>query len=277
MRQKKNVTPLAKERILNTIRIDRMETRNMALRIPLQPFMEYMMDVTSEALRGNMYENNTINIQNKNAGLKFTITKMEDESGARNHYAVKLYNGNEIRFSGTVMNAGAFDKNQWYFTEKYEDVVSTSDIDQFIEATAILRSKMFTDRASSVTKLLQWVVYCGQPNKKYNFDKDTYVIRNDHDGVIDMTLMMSDIEIAVYTFGIEADGIPQVIHEQNNHEVPPAVTLNLGETIKDATCSKFQSCEVERVKALQDQFNASHAGIHYSERAKLNDLFKNYS
>lgn len=277
MKNKKQIISFAKERTLNAIKIDRSQFANAVIEVPLQPYMEYMMDVTSEALGTSANHTNTINIQNKNTGLRFAITKIEDDSFTNDHYAIKLFNGNEIRFSGTVLNRSSHGRNDWYFTEKYEDAVSATDISRFIEATAILRAKLFTEQSDSLEKLMQWTLVCMAENaRQYKFDADTKILRTEHDDITDLTLEMGGITIAECTLCIDDNGMPQVLHMQEFHNVPVPVLIKLGSTMQQTVRDKFKNSDIVRIQALQDKFNQSHAGVHYNEQAKLNDLFKQY-
>ncbi len=268
----------AKNRTLAAIQIDRQSALTEILQEPLQPYMEFMMNVAAEAIlkRGI---NDTININNKNTGLRYQIHKIEksSEDDSTDRYNISLYNGNEIRFNGIVLNGGLQNQNQWYFTQKYEDVVSKNDIAQFIQATAILYGKMQTDRDCDLETLVQWVALKQDPSKeRFDFDKTSYIIfQPDGDGY-QANFYMQNINLCSVMVYACFENIPIVENATVYHDVSQNVLNGLADMVRKDAYQRIVDIKREEVEAAQKHFFNTHAGIHYNEQATLNDLFKQY-
>lgn len=266
-----------KARTRGAIGRDRAELKNSIIKEPLQPFLKFMLDVASDAIAAGDYSKNNINIQNKKAGLKFVITRMPELNEINAQYEIVLYKGNEIRFKGNVINGSTVGDRQWFFTQKYEDIVSKTDVQQFIKATAILFATLRTSVVPTMKELIEWTILQVSPKAhEYKYNHDATVSFQKNDDYIDCTLDIQGIVLYTCKVRLDVNGIPSVVTDDTLHEMPQHVLDTLCGLVRSGAKDKLIEIQNRVISEQQEQFYGTHEGIHYHETAILNDIFKSY-
>lgn len=277
MRKKSDINAV-KERTLNAIRIDRQHEKIEIIREPLQPFLEFMLEVATKALAKKPED--CLTIKNENTGLKFQISKLSEEDTEENYsrYTMTLYNGNEIRFSGDVVNMDTLGENRWYFTQKYEDMVSKKDIEQFIKATSILYGQLLTENEPTMEDLIKWTMLAMKDNvKDYKYDDITTLQCSKDKELWSVSLIMNGIVLNTCTAYMASDMTYTIGAINIAHECPQEVINKLAEKVRNEAKARLTDVSSKRAKKAQEEFYNTHMGIRYSEQATLNDIFKNYA
>lgn len=272
-----------KQRLINILEIDKKQQDAEIIKEPMQPYMEFIMDVSALSIKHHTSEP-VFSVSNKAAGLKFQIKQLEQDYLHRDRYEIKLFNQNELRFSAKILNASLVAPNQWYYTTKYEDTVSKDDVKGFIEVASLLYGKSQTEQIVNETDLVQLTMLLVKPgNRKFKYDDNISLVCNwplpvgDERPEIRVELVTKNITLAKYSFHKDEDDNFILDSQEILHNLPEPVLNSLADIIRnDAARFLSTKSEQETIKR-QEAFYQSNQGQYYEEQAQLSDIFRSYA
>ena len=179
-RFRQNTIEQIKERTRNIITIDNNSMIMDVMQDPLQPYMTFLLDTIALILSHDSSKD-SVTIQNKDGSFRFEAENTNESAIARAEYRLILYRNDAVCFSARAINGTIKGSNNWFFTDKYKDFISMEDVDQFIEAAAVLSTNHIFSQDAVFSDLVQWTILNHHPlngTVEHKYD-DSAVLRVD--------------------------------------------------------------------------------------------------